>query len=181
VARGIRRWYRHTLAKFFLILESELVEFYQWIFYAIISFDGAQNLFIAHAPPLTLQGSMSVHPWFEFWCALEMVAPACGLVGRLLSRNHDDDIKDQADLFQFVGDSILGTSEIAYVIGTFHIEPIGKGGHGGYLGLAFTLSAYTLAAADARRLFNRRQWRARAGEICLGVYQDAVGVAAELR
>jgi hypothetical protein len=156
------------------MLDHEAVELYQWLFYVIVAFDGLQNWLIAHDPPLTLIGTMGKHPYFEMWCILEVVAPISCMVGRALSRHADDDFKDQADMFQMAGDAILGSSEVAYVIGTFQTEPIGKGGHGGYIGFAFCVSAYLLALADFRRLRARRYWRAHAGDICLKAYRDAI-------
>jgi hypothetical protein len=162
------------VSQFFYMLDHEAVELYQWLFYVVIAFDGIQNLVIAHGPPLTLQGVMKVHPYFEWWCMLEIVAPISAVIGRAMARHADDDFKELADQFQMAGDAILGSSEVAYVVGTFQIEPIGKGGHGGYLGFAFFLSAYLLALADFRRLRRRRHWRAHAGEICLKAYRDAI-------
>lgn len=130
------------------MLDSEGVELFQWLFYIIIAIDGAQNLFIAHAPPLTLMGSMG-QPFFDYWCALEMIAPVCCLIGRSI---YHTAFRDAANKFQLAGDLILGSSEAGYVIATFHIEPVGKGGHGGYLGLAFMLSAFLLAVRDYRRM-----------------------------
>lgn len=131
------------------MLDSEGVELFQWLFYVIIAFDGGQNLFIAHDLPLTLMGSMG-HPYFECWCALELVAPVCCLIGRSLYNKPT--FRDAANKFQLGGDVILGSSEAGYVIATFHVEPIGKGGHGGYLGLAFMLSALLLGWRDYRRI-----------------------------
>jgi hypothetical protein len=136
------------VTRFFVMLDSEGVELFQWLFYLIIAFDGFQNLFIAQDPPLTLMGSMA-KPFFDSWCVLEMVAPVCCLVGRSV---YNTSFRDASNKFQLAGDLILGMSETAYVIATFHIEPIGKGGHGGYLGLAFTLSALLLATRDFRRM-----------------------------
>lgn len=130
------------------MLDSEGVELFQWLFYVIIAFDGAQNLFIATDFPLTLMGSMG-KPFFDYWCALEMVAPVCCLIGRAI---YHTSFRDAANKFQLAGDLILGSSEAGYVIATFHVEPIGRGGHGGYLGLAFMLSAYLLAVRDFRRM-----------------------------
>lgn len=149
-----------ALAGFFHMLDTEAVELYQWLFYLIIAADGAQNLFIAHGQPLTMLGSMSSHPFFEYWCVLEIVAPLCCLVGRVMHRNPL--YKRQADTFQMYGDAILGSSEVCYVIATFHIEPVGKGGHGGYLGLAFATSAYLLAI----RAYRRRRVEKRQAEEC---------------
>jgi hypothetical protein len=139
---------RRTVDRFFVMLDSEGVELFQWLFYVIIAGDGAQNLFIAHRPPLTLQGSMG-QPFFECWCVLEIIAPVLCLIGRSIYRTS---FRKAANRFQLAGDLILGASESAYVIATFHIEPIGKGGHGGYLGLAFMLSAFLLAVRDFRRM-----------------------------
>lgn len=139
---------RRVIGRFFTMLDSEGVELFQWLFYLIITFDGAQNLFIAHAPPLTLMGSMQP-VFFHWWCTLEMVAPVCCLIGRA---TYNSSFRDAANKFQLIGDLILAASETAYVIATFHIEPIGKGGHGGYLGLAFTISTLLLAWRDFRRM-----------------------------
>lgn len=139
---------RRTVGRFFTMLDSEGVELFQWLFYAILAFDGGQNLFIAHDEPLTLQGSMS-HGAFHLWCALELIAPVCCLLGRSLYNTSN---RLAANRFQLIGDLVLGASESAYVIATFHIEPVGQGGHGGYLGLAFMLSAFLLGIRDYRRI-----------------------------
>lgn len=139
---------RRLVHRFLVMLDTEGVELFQWLFYLIIAADGAQNLFIAHDQPLTLQGSMD-HQFFRYWCALEIVAPVCCLVGRAV---HRTSFRKQANAFQMVGDLVLGSSEAAYVVATFHIEPVGRGGHGGYLGLAFMISAYLLALRDYRRI-----------------------------
>lgn len=135
------------LDSFHSSLDDEGVELFQWVFYLIIALDGAQNLFLAHNLPLTLTGSMG-HPFFEYWCGLELVAPSMCLFGRAIHRTA---YRRQANVFQMVGDMVLGSSEVAYVIGTFVNEPVGSGGHGGYLGLAFVISAYMLAYRSWRR------------------------------
>ena len=147
-----RRYGRRLLERFFAAVDGEGVELYQWLFYLIIAFDGAQNLFIAHAQPLTLRGSMGIVP-FQWWCALEMAAPLLCLVGRVLQ---DTKWWQSANRLQITGDLTLAGSELSYVVATFQIEPVGRGGHGGYLGLAFTLSAGLLAVRDYRRLRERK-------------------------
>jgi hypothetical protein len=129
------------------MLDTEGVELFQWLFYIIIAVDGLQNLLLAHDMPLTLQNTMDYRS-FTYWCGLEIAAPTICLIGRAM---HRTSYKRQANTFQMFGDMILGSSEVAYVIGTFHAEPIGKGGHGGYLGLAFCISAFLLALRSYRR------------------------------
>lgn len=135
------------LQRFLHAVDNEGVELFQWIFYLIIAFDGAQNLFIAHVPPLTLHGSMG-YVNFQWWCALEMIGPVCCLIGKLL---YDSTFWKAANTLQLVGDLTLAGAELSYVTATFQIEPVGKGGHGGYIGLALTLSALTLGLRDFRR------------------------------
>lgn len=140
-------WPKRTVNRFLLMLDNEGVELFQWLFYIIIAIDGAQNLLLAHDMPLTLQNAMDYRS-FTYWCGLEIAAPSLCLVGRVM---HRTSYKKQANTFQMFGDMVLGSSEVAYVIGTFHAEPVGKGGHGGYLGLAFCISAYLLALRSYRR------------------------------
>lgn len=153
-----RKTIKRSLARFFVMLDSEGVELFQWLFYVIIAFDGYNNLFLADNRPLTLLGTMG-YPYFDYWCVLEMVAPSCCLFGRALYNR--EGFREASNKFQLAGDLILGMSEAGYVIATFHTEPVGKGGHGGYLGLAFMLSALLLGVRDWRRIRVDRWVRAK--------------------
>jgi hypothetical protein len=145
----VKKYTRRAVERFFVMLDSEGVELFQWLFYLILAFDGGQNLFIAHDLPLSLQGTMAP-TFFQWWAALEMVAPVCCLIGRALYNTPL--YRAAANRFQLVGDLVLASSEAGFVVATFHSEPVGHGGHGGYLALAFMLSAALLAWRDVRRI-----------------------------
>lgn len=143
-----RRYTQSLMRKFLVAVDSEGVALFQWVFYLIIAFDGAQNLFIAHEPPFTLHGSMG-YVNFQWWCALEMAGPVLCLAGKVL---HSSKMWRSANTLQLVGDLTLCGAELSYVTATFQIEPIGKVGHGGYIGLALCLSTLLLGLRDFRRM-----------------------------
>lgn len=154
-------------------IDSEGVLLFQVVFYIILSFVGAQNLLAGGGGPLTLHGTMggmSVMAWN--WANLS--GPAICLLGKVVEfvnpptvpaeDPRDDDVISPAfeegvlrpgRWLQLLGDIGISWALGAYTVGTFHTEPVGVPGYGGYLGLATWLSTVVLTFRDLRRLLGK--------------------------
>jgi len=145
------------IARFWSLVDSEKVEPFQFVFYVAFIFIGFQDLFIAHSGPRTLHGTMNYFS-VQTWCWCLMLGPTCGLVGEAIYRFETPgiDIYRPGRTLKLTGDIAIFVAIAAYTVATFHTEPWGTGGAGGYIGLAILLSMIFLILRDIRRFSEPR-------------------------
>lgn len=139
---------RRLLTRFLRAVDSEGAGIFQWIIGAAFAVAGAQDLFIAHEAPLTLMGSMG---WvsFKLWCWCAIGGAVQCLIGKALDGTK---LVDAANFLQLVGDATLSLLLLAYTYATFHVEPLGSGGFGGYVGAALVVINAIMILRDIRRI-----------------------------
>lgn len=138
--------------RFWTTIDSEGVALFQVVFYLTFIVIGLHDLFIAHSGPLTLHGSMS-YLNIQQWCWANIIGPGCCLLGKLMAwYGSPGGAARSGQWLQLFGDIAISFALLAYMIATFHVEPWGTGGYGGYLSLATWLSTVLLTVRDGRRL-----------------------------
>jgi hypothetical protein len=141
---------RRLLNQFWAVLESESVNSFQAMYYAIFCMAGLYGVFIANgSPPLTLVGVMS-HISIQLWYWLNIIGPAMGLLGMAVKRTQFS----YPGVWAMAGGNIMfGMSLLAYMIATFQVESWGRGMYGAFpLATASFVSTFFLVIRDVRRI-----------------------------
>jgi hypothetical protein len=154
------------VAGLFRAIDHEGVVLFQVLFYLILIFAGFQNLVLAggSGAPLTLNGTMALQG-LKAWNWANLLGPLVCLIGKVVEVvDHEDHqtpevlretILRPGRWLQLFGDTGIAAALIAYTLATFHKEPVGTPGYGGYLALATGLSTLVLIIRDIRRLLGK--------------------------
>jgi hypothetical protein len=158
---------KELINSFFKMLDAEGVVLFQVLYCVTFIVMGAQNRFVAHAGPITLHGTMG-YLSISSWCWAMILGPICWITGKLIYWLEPPGVDQYRPgrILMFTGNISMSFALMSYIIATFHVEPWGHGGFGGYLASASWLSILVLIFRDIRRFREQRFPMESANETC---------------
>lgn len=143
---------RHSIERFFRILDSEGVALFQAIVYIHLAIAGAYCALVAGGVPETIQDAVG-EPFNTAWLWLCIAVTVC-LVGKLMAREATQRfwLRTAGLYFQFVGDAAAMGAFYGYVLSTIQESNWGKAVVAAWVFAALGDCALLLVWRDVRRI-----------------------------
>lgn len=140
---------KRVAARFFAILDSQGVVFFQSIVYVGQTISGFYNRFVAHRPPDDLAKALG--QWSSLWLYLCIAVSIC-LIGKIMSTSQRLWVKTAGLYLQFVGDICALGMFLGYVLSAIQQSKWGDPMSSPFTYGCLALCAFFLSWRDLRRI-----------------------------
>lgn len=160
---------RRKVQRFFRLLDDERIDTFQVMYYVLIVVAGSYLMFVARTAPVGIEDQdllMPIlgHPFYEGWCALNIICPMMTLIGRHIGVKAAGLAEGQANSgvgaawLRLAGDTGVWGAILIYIVCVFNTAWWGQGLYGAFFVMMGVPGGFMFSLRSMRRLMQMREY-----------------------